>query len=315
MGRPPCRPRREEIYRDLLGDHHPLLPLACVVGRRTAAVGGLVRYLVGRGVEPMQATQADLEGWARHGALGGRPSRVSAARLLFRSAHDAGLIPTDPSAGLHYYAETVHAERRLTDAELRRLLDATFDQTRFYATRLAARRDLLMILLLCWRPLTREELRALHWSDIRKVGESTSIKLAGEWFVLPTCLAESAEQFRSDLAGYGAPPVPDDALLPALGKRVEVSWRGPERPLMAPMGYSGFAQAIKRRMRPLRLDRPVSTRRLGKPIWFYRDGRPFDPWPAAAEQTATRVATAAPSLFRRHPQRDEDGSGTSAEVA
>lgn len=314
--------RRDVIVRRMLPAGHPILSIVRDLAKdySSGSPGGtrglrpLLAYLRDVGCDPLKATTDVLAEWVASRPVG-RSGRVATVRRLYRRLYREGMIADDPSVGLHWNTETIHAERRFSDDEVRRLIRLALRATEKEATRLAGRRDVVLFLLFAWQPLPHEEVRRLLWSDVRLSADGGSIRLEDHWTVMPSALATAVRAFRADLASYGAEPVDDDALLPALGKRIEVSWRGPDRPLTAPLDRSGLLQAIGKRFRSAGLARPVSTRRLCMSIWLYRDGRPFEPWtPRTSPVLGRRVATT-PLRFARDPEAEQDGDGTGAEVA
>lgn len=314
--------RREATLRRLLPPGHPVLPIVLDLAKDypsgspggTRGLGPLLRYLRDVACDPLEATTFVLAEWLSSRPVG-RGGRVGPVRRLYKRLHRERLIAQDPSLGLHWNSKTTNLEHRLSDDEVRRLISLALRASAKRATRLAARRDTVMILLFAWRPLHTEEVCRLLWSDVRLTGHGGTIRLEGTWAVIPAALATAVFTFRADLAAYGAEPVDDDALLPALGQRIEVSWRGPDRPLMGPLLFGGLRRALHQRFRRAGLARPAAGRRLCKSIWLYRDGRHFEPWTAQAAPVQTRRVATTPLRFARDPEAEQNGDGTGAEVA
>ena len=292
MTKPQRGRRRENRFRRLFGAKHPIVPLLLAMPPvKSAALSDLWRFLERIGRDPLHVNRELLEEWLGAGSPGYRAGRVAALRALYRGAAAAGVVATDPSEGLHYRRATVYAEHRFSDDQVRKLIGVTQAGVAKDDTRLASRRDVVMLLLLAWRPLRIDDLRAFTWGDARISGDGASLSLDGQPTVLPSYVVDALRAFRQDLGAAGAEPIDEDALLPALGKRVEVDWWGPDRAVLVPMQRSGFHQAISKRVRGAGVLQPAVTGMEVLTIWLHRDERPFEPW----------SVTTPPSVGRRVP--------------
>lgn len=288
MTRPQGR-RRADIFRRRFGEQHPIVPLLLAMPPgKSAALSDLWRFLERIGRDPLHVTRELLEEWLGSGPPGYRQMRVPALRALFRGALAAGAVATDPTEGMHYRRATVYAEHRFTDDEVRKLIAVAHAGVVSDDTRLASRRDVVMFLLLAWRPFRIDDLRALTWGDVRVSGDGGSLRLAGRLIVLPSYVVDALRAFRGDLSSAGAEPIDEDALLPALGKRVEVDWWGPDRSVLVPMQRAGFYLAISKRVRRAGLVELAVTGKTVKTIWLYRDDRPFAAWGTAPASVPRR---------------------------
>lgn len=235
---------------------HPLWPLARSVvdavpgtfrSSRARAIDSYVSFVAGRSVDPLAASVDDVRDWlGGFGTGGARSSRLTPVRALYRAAFDAGLIPRDPTAGIHYNRDTIRPERSLSDDDVCRVVGAVRRDFGDPIRSLAARRDLVMVAILLTHGLSLPTLTGLRWGDA-VLGTSDSTLAAAE-LPEPVRLTPAAAGTLRDLltafATYGVEVVPEDALLAALGNRDRFAWLADDRPLLTPLTVAGLSQAL-----------------------------------------------------------------------
>jgi len=265
-------------------------------------------YLEHVGVLPLDATEDDVEAFlSQFESRGDRATRRCILRDLYRAAFDLGLVPEMPIPdmviGLDY-----RGAQRLTNAEVVRLVDSLARDCLVRHHALRARRDLVLVALACSIERRIDDLRVLTWGDLDLEGRTKTMRVRRgdriEQVALADVVLARIGEFRDELGRHGVDVVADDALLPALGKRIEWDWTLPERSLLAPLGQKSIHLAFKVMIRQASIGQSYESGRYFNHRWLLRS--PGD----LAEVLGGTHATATPKVPMRRTalERNPDGS-------
>lgn len=231
-------------------------------------------FLDQRRVEPLEATGDDVEAFLdRFERQNSKITHRGTLRALYRSAFDLGLIDKTPVPdvviGLDYRANI-----RLPNAEVVRLIDALSAECSHWVHRLRARRDLVLVALACSFECTTESLRLLRWGDVDLTLGRAKARIQGrrqtDWVTLVDVVAARITDLRAELERHGVDVVAGDALLPALGRRIEWGWTLPERELLAPLERGSVSQAFLVMTRRARVGTSLESGKYFNHRWLKR---------------------------------------------
>ena len=275
--------------RRILAPEHPLWPAALLASERLPASRreqgdrvwpAWLRFLDEIGRPPLAATAADVEAYvARFGSRDARTHGRGSLRALYGAAFDLGLLSEMPIPD-RVPGDDRRFMHRLSDAEVERLVASLTRTAATPALALRARRDLVLVALACSVDCGVDDLRQLRWGDLGVDDGAASLRVRrGDGFervALPAVVQARVEDFRAELARRGVDVVAEDALLPALGRRVEWDWTLPERSLLAVLEYTGFNQALKVMRRETSVGRALEGGRFFSHRWLLRSGDDLD---------------------------------------
>lgn len=228
--------------------------------------------LIGR--DPLEATADDVDEFlSRFESRHARTQHRGILRDLYRAALDRGIVPEalipDLVVGFDY-----RGAQRLDSAEVVRLVDSLSRDCLQSSHALRARRDLVLVALSCSVECSTESLRGLTWGDLDLGGTEKTMRLGAgaraERVVLADMVCARIIDFRTELERHGVTVVPEDALLPALGHRVEWDWTLPERSLLAPLEQTSIHQAFKVMSRRASIGRSLESGKYFNHRWLLR---------------------------------------------
>jgi hypothetical protein len=295
----------EVRLRRRIGPEHPLLGPALQAWsqvpawRRPAFERDLSRwssFLRDAGLPPLEVRDSDVEFYLARYARAPRTKVRSSLRALYRAAFDLGLIaemPVPPRAEINDRRRA----HRLSNPDVVSLVRSLELECATPSRALRARRDLALIAIACAVDCTVGELRALRWGDLDIGREAGTLAFMHgtrlQRVALPTEVCTRIGDFRAELARWGVDVVAEDALLPALGRRVEWNWTLDERSLLAPLEQSGLHLAFEVMRRPTSVGRAFESGRYFSHRWLRRI--PCD--------VSSVLAVAPPSEVPRIPMR------------
>ncbi len=243
--------------RIFLDEGHPFfrpsVELSLSYWASRSVVLAYLRYLGARGLDPVGVGRAEIVGFLAEAGGLPREKKVSTLRVLYRRALAEGVIPADPTVGIHYERESVRGERRLSADQVRTLVTETRKDIADRKVGLTGRRDLVLIALGLLLSLPAQRLTAVCWGDVSQTVTHSSIRIGrrdGTESVtdLPPCVAATIEEFRSALRAEGVDPVPDDALLSSLFAPVRFAWADDPRAILVPVVRTGLSEIINKRL-------------------------------------------------------------------
>jgi len=258
---------------------------------RLRSVQSWLAYLADAGTDPLCPSTRQVEEWLPADSPSLRAQSLQSVRSLYREALAKGVVASDPTRGIHRHRALSRVEHRLSDDQVRHLLAVTLEGAGHPAWHLAARRDVLLLLLLVWRKWSLDALSRLTWGHVEEGQVCVDVTAP-----TPRCVAGAVDEFRAQLRDYGVEPVAADALLPVLGRRIEWSWRAAERPLLAHLSTSALHQIVKRRTGAAGLRVPAGRVHVAPKIWLHRDGRDLDHVLMQADTRLLTPTTTVPTL-------------------
>jgi hypothetical protein len=257
-GRLPVAAPAELRLRRIMGSDHPLWPAALeTIDRFPPSKKRLgdqtwpewFRYLERVEVHPLEATSEQVDGFlVRFQTAEAIQRHRSIIRSLYRSAFDLGLIAgaliPDVVPGRDY-----RATPRLSAVDLDRLVRSLDRDAQDASRALRARRDLVLVALACSFECSTDALLALTWGGVDLEHRPALLRIGGdagpEHVALAEAVVERIIDLRTELERRSVVVVPEDALLPAVGRRIEWDWTLPERSLLMPLERGSMAQAFK----------------------------------------------------------------------
>lgn len=226
------------------------IPSAPTQACRANKIVDYLRFLSANGADPTNVSTRTCEAWlATAKSANVRAQRLNVIRWMYRAACSRGLAIDDPTAGVRYNGPT-WADRRLTDADATKVVDAIRRDLSDPLRGLTARRDLVAFGLALSRQLTSRQLSLLKFADV-DLSASPRLRwsVGDDYGPLPVSVGEVLRDFRTALSVEGVELVAEDALVPALGNRIYYDWLGDDRAILAPVGFSGICAMVRRRMK------------------------------------------------------------------
>ena len=272
------------------------------------------QYLDEIGTDALAASADDVEAFlGRYTSARARSTHRGTIRALYRAARDLGLRDDVPVPDL-VPGRDPRAARRLDSDAIGKIEASLTKDARRATSALRAHRDRLLVALAYAFDCSSESLCRLTWGDVDEHGPRARLRIrrhAGTgWVDLPEPVLERIATFRLELARRGVDVVPEDALLAALGNRVEWNWTLPDRSLLARLTRTSASGAFQVILRRAAIDRSTWAARYFSHRWLLRS--PADlagtiQGPHLAEQKVTMRRT----LFGgtpRSPMPERSGS-------
>lgn len=253
------------------------------------------RYLAHLGIEPLEATADHTDAFLAGFPAGARRTRHRGTlRCLYRAALDLGLIDQVPILDL-VIGYDHRGKHRLSDGEVVKLVASLTKDLQNPMLALRAGRDLVLVSLACSFERDTESWRILAWRDVDLDSSPATIRITErgriDLVVLPDVVVRSIIAFRTSLARRGVDVVPEDALLPALGRRIEWDWTLPGRALLAPLESPSIHNAFSVMRRRASIGRHLEAGAYFNHRWLLRDVNHLDAV-LRADQSADRAKVA-----------------------
>lgn len=217
------------------------------IGARVRLMESYLRFLRHEGVTLADAKPELTDRWLGTRSGAARANRLAPLRATMRTLVEAGAMQTDPTATLPTRGPR-RGDRSLTEGEFERVLAPIRAEAQ--RGNLVASRDMVLLALAAWRPMSPTDVSALRWADVVPLADC-SCALSG----LPDVVMSRIEHLRHLLKTRGVEVVTDDALVMALGNRIYYDWTSPERALLAPLAASAVYKAVERRVVRAGVDR------------------------------------------------------------
>ena len=232
------------------------------------------QYLDEIGTDALAASADDVEAFlGRYTSARARSTHRGTIRALYRAARDLGLRDDVPVPDL-VPGRDPRAARRLDSDAIGKIEASLTKDARRATSALRAHRDRLLVALAYAFDCSSESLCRLTWGDVDEHGPRARLRIrrhAGTgWVDLPEPVLERIATFRLELARRGVDVVPEDALLAALGNRVEWNWTLPDRSLLARLTRTSASGAFQVILRRAAIDRSTWAARYFSHRWLLR---------------------------------------------